>query len=79
MATYQTLTGKLFRGDTYIENPQFVDYGDGAGLQISGGNVFKLDGTPVGHCDQPGPRGVQGVTGNSSKNIKRRKNNGRPY
>jgi hypothetical protein len=54
----------LYRPDgSYIVNPHYVDYKDGAGLQIDGGDIYNKDGVHIGHCDPPGPRGEQGTAG----------------
>ncbi len=47
----------------YIEHPQFIDYNDGAGLQLCGGTEYTADGKPYGIIGPPGHRGVAGVKG----------------
>jgi hypothetical protein len=52
-----------YEDGSYIKNPSFVDYHDGAGVQIDGGIYYDKDNNPLGHADPPGPRGVMGEPG----------------
>ena len=51
----------IFEDGSYIEDPSFVDYGDGVGVQIEGGELYDKDGRHIGHADPPGPRGTSGL------------------
>jgi hypothetical protein len=62
--TFEIRDGKMWLSTTtYIENPQFIDYHDGAGIQLCGGTTYSWDGKPLGHIDPPGPRGMKGEVG----------------
>ena len=52
-----------FEDGSYIKNPSFVDYQDGAGVQIDGGMCYDKDGNFIGHADPPGPQGAMGEAG----------------
>lgn len=53
----------VFPDGSYIVNPHYVDYHDGAGRQMDGGMIYNKSGQFVGHVDPPGPRGPKGESG----------------
>jgi hypothetical protein len=63
---YSKLTGRLYHADgSYVQDPGFVDYGEGEGVQVCGGECFDAEGKHIGHAEDPGHKGVQGCTGYS--------------
>lgn len=63
---YRNEIGKIMLPDGgWIENPCYVDYGQGLGEQLCGGNYFTKEGKYNGHADEPGPMGTPGVPGDT--------------
>jgi hypothetical protein len=52
-----------FQNGNYVINPTFIDYNDGAGIQLCGGTIYSPNGKVTGHIDSPGPRGTIGQVG----------------
>jgi hypothetical protein len=46
-----------------VKRHTWVDYNDGAGLQLCGGDIYDESGGYMGHIDPPGPRGHKGTVG----------------
>jgi nucleoside 2-deoxyribosyltransferase len=53
----------IMKDGSYVINPMYIDYNDGAGKQLCGGTCFSKEGTCTGHIDNPGPKGVKGSEG----------------
>lgn len=51
----------------YVKQPYFEDYGDGEGVQLTGGAMFSSDDKFIGHIGPVGPKGKCGPSGTSNK------------
>lgn len=46
-----------------IKNVHLVNYNEGEGWQLCGGDRYNTKGEKVSHIDEPGVKGVEGAVG----------------
>lgn len=63
---HKNVHGAIWLDDkTYVINPHYIDYEEGEGWRLAGGELYDNNGRHLGHCDPPGYRGFSGLSGYS--------------